>query len=103
MANKRETLLAFTGLTLACSVTVAIIAVNTNTALEVINEYQDQSPAPPPTEVVYSSPAKTRDTPEGDVETITLALAGDVMLARLVNEAIRANGPLCPWNGQVSR
>jgi poly-gamma-glutamate synthesis protein (capsule biosynthesis protein) len=30
-------------------------------------------------------------------ESITLALAGDVMLGRLVNEAIRAEGPLYPW------
>ena len=30
-------------------------------------------------------------------EGITLALAGDVMLGRLVNEAIRAKGPLYPW------
>jgi poly-gamma-glutamate synthesis protein (capsule biosynthesis protein) len=72
-------------------------AVNMNTALEVINEYQDQPPSPTPTEVVAPSPTSTRGTPEGGAEAITLALAGDVMLARLVNEAIRANGPLYPW------
>ena len=36
----------------------------------------------------------SRRTPR---EGITLALAGDVMLGRLVNEAIRAKGPLYPW------
>ncbi|TEU22188.1 MAG: CapA family protein [Anaerolineales bacterium] len=37
-------------------------------------------------------------TPRGTPgEGITLALAGDVMLGRLVNEAIRAKGPRYPW------
>jgi poly-gamma-glutamate capsule biosynthesis protein CapA/YwtB (metallophosphatase superfamily) len=47
------------------------------------------TPAPPPTTAL--------PTTKKDVETITLALAGDVMLARLVNEAIRTNGPLYSW------
>ncbi len=55
-------------------------------------------PEPPPTDVVAApSPTTPLDTAETDAETITLALAGDVMLARLVNEAILANGPLYPW------
>jgi poly-gamma-glutamate capsule biosynthesis protein CapA/YwtB (metallophosphatase superfamily) len=38
-------------------------------------------------------------TPRGTPgEGITLALAGDVMLGRLVNEAIHAKGPLYPWS-----
>ena len=55
------------------------------------------SPKPPPTDVVAPSPSTPPGTVEADAETITLALAGDVMLARLVNEAILANGPLYPW------
>jgi len=54
-------------------------------------------PEPPATDVVAPSPTTPLDTVETDAETITLALAGDVMLARLVNEAILANGPLYPW------
>jgi len=34
---------------------------------------------------------------EGVAEGITLALAGDVMLSRWVNEMILENGPLYPW------
>jgi poly-gamma-glutamate capsule biosynthesis protein CapA/YwtB (metallophosphatase superfamily) len=34
---------------------------------------------------------------KGSAETITLALAGDVMLGRLVNQVILAEGPLYPW------
>lgn len=54
-------------------------------------------PVPAPTEAVAPSPTTAWGTLERDTEMITLALAGDVMLARLVNEAIRANGPLYPW------
>jgi hypothetical protein len=54
-------------------------------------------PAPAPDEAPTLSPTTPLSATEGDSETITLALAGDVMLARLVNEAIRANGPLYPW------
>ena len=79
MAQKRKVLIAVAGLIVACFGVVAI--------LEMINEYQDQSPSPTP----------PLPTAEGDAEKITLALAGDVMLARLVNESIRANGPLYPW------
>lgn len=52
---------------------------------------------PPPTEVAAPSPTTPQVRVEGDTEGITLALAGDVMLGRLVNEAIRANGPRYPW------
>jgi len=55
------------------------------------------SPKLAPTDVVAPSPSTPLGTVETDMETITLALAGDVMLARLVNEAILANGPLYPW------
>jgi hypothetical protein len=60
---------------------------NMNTALGKITEYQDQS----------LSTATPLPSAEGDAERITLALAGDVMLARLVNEAVRTHGPLYPW------
>ena len=50
------------------------------------------SPIPSPTHHV------SRITPHGTPgEGITLALAGDVMLGRLVNETIRARGPCYPW------
>jgi poly-gamma-glutamate synthesis protein (capsule biosynthesis protein) len=50
------------------------------------------SPIPSPTHHV------SHITPHGTPgEGITLALAGDVMLGRLVNEAIRARGSLYPW------
>jgi len=50
------------------------------------------SPIPSPTHHVSRI---TPHRPPG--EGITLALAGDVMLGRLVNEAIRARGPRYPW------
>ena len=50
------------------------------------------SPIPSPTHHVSRiTPSRTPG------EGITLALAGDVMLGRLVNEAIRAQGPRYPW------
>jgi poly-gamma-glutamate synthesis protein (capsule biosynthesis protein) len=54
-------------------------------------------PAQAPDIAPRPSPTTPLPTAERDAETITLALAGDVMLARLVNEAIRANGSLYPW------
>jgi len=55
-----------------------------------------QATVPAPEETPASPlPSPTpRGTPS---EGITLALAGDVMLGRLVNEAIRAQGPRYPW------
>jgi poly-gamma-glutamate synthesis protein (capsule biosynthesis protein) len=32
---------------------------------------------------------------------ITIALAGDVMLGRLVNESLERTGPAYPWGGLV--
>jgi poly-gamma-glutamate capsule biosynthesis protein CapA/YwtB (metallophosphatase superfamily) len=55
-----------------------------------------QAAIPPPEETLTSPiPSPTPRRPLG--EGITLALAGDVMLGRLVNEAIRAKGPRYPW------
>jgi poly-gamma-glutamate synthesis protein (capsule biosynthesis protein) len=54
-------------------------------------------PAQAPDEAPTPSPTTPLSAMERDAATITLALAGDVMLARLVNEAIRANGSLYPW------
>ncbi len=53
-------------------------------------------PEPPPT----GGTASTATTPlvtDGGARGITLALAGDVMLGREVNEMILVNGPLYPW------
>ena len=57
--------------------------------------------------LLFSGCAQPEETPTSPIpshtprgtpgEGITLALAGDVMLGRLVNEAIRAKGPLYPW------
>jgi hypothetical protein len=54
-------------------------------------------PQPSPTTVGALSPTPPLATVEGEVHEITLALAGDVMLGRLVNEVILQNGPLYPW------
>ena len=51
----------------------------------------------PPTKVAAPSPTTPLVTMEGGVKGITLALAGDVMLGRGVNEMILMNGPLHPW------
>ncbi|UCC86681.1 MAG: CapA family protein [Anaerolineales bacterium] len=51
----------------------------------------------PPAELAVSTPARPQIAVERDTEAITLALGGDVMLGRLVNEAIRTQGPLYPW------
>jgi poly-gamma-glutamate capsule biosynthesis protein CapA/YwtB (metallophosphatase superfamily) len=40
-------------------------------------------------------------TPDGGVQKITLALAGDVMLARGVNEMIQEHGPRYPWGDLI--
>ncbi len=52
-------------------------------------------PQPSLTTVGALSPTPPLATVEGD--KITLALAGDVMLGRLVNEVILQNGPLYSW------
>ena len=41
-------------------------------------------------------------TPDGSAQTITVALAGGVMLARGVNEMIQEHGPLYPWGDLIS-
>lgn len=55
-----------------------------------------------------TTPAETPASPtpslvpdRSSCETITLALAGDVMLGRLVNATIRAEGPLYPWGDVI--
>ena len=53
--------------------------------------------APSPTRLVTPSSATPPATAAGDAAGITLALAGDVMLGRWVNDMILANGPLYPW------
>ncbi|NIS81261.1 MAG: CapA family protein [Anaerolineales bacterium] len=55
------------------------------------------SPVSPLEELAVPSPVTPQPTLEGDTEEITLALAGDVMLGRWVNEIILKFGPLYPW------
>ena len=51
----------------------------------------------PTPEETPTSPIPSPTPPRPPGEGITLALAGDVMLGRLVNEVIRAKGPRYPW------
>jgi poly-gamma-glutamate synthesis protein (capsule biosynthesis protein) len=52
---------------------------------------------PAPGETAGRARSTLPATPHEGVRTITLALAGDVMLARVVNDMIREHGPLYPW------
>ncbi len=56
-----------------------------------------RGPEPALTLMALPSPTPAMVTAEGGAEGITLALAGDVMLGRWVNEIILKNGPLYPW------
>ena len=54
-----------------------------------------------PEEMIGRARSTLPATPHGGARTITLALAGDVMLARVVNEMIQEHGPLYPWGDLI--
>jgi poly-gamma-glutamate synthesis protein (capsule biosynthesis protein) len=57
--------------------------------------------SPAPDETAGRAQSTLPATPGAGAGTITLALAGDVMLARVVNDMIQERGPLYPWGDLI--